>query len=82
MCMQVLLVLFAEESLLHRRTHILGVSTEEIYDLLRCLVQSHAISQNDLMDAVASVDTEGSATISLHLPSPPFTSLHTSHHLP
>ena len=62
----VLLVLFAEECLLHRRPCALGVSMEECYSLLQDLVQSCAISQNDLMEAVKRVDTEGSATHLVH----------------
>ena len=62
----VLLVLFADECLLHRRPSALGLSTDQCYALLQDLVQSSAISQNDLMDAVTTVDTEGSATHLVH----------------
>lgn len=62
----VLLVLFAEECLMHQHPSALGLTADESYGLLQDLVQSYAISQNDLMEAVARVDTEGSATHLVH----------------
>ena len=62
----VLLVLFAEECLMHRRPSALGLTADECYGLLQDVVQSCAISHNDLMEAVALVDTEGSATHLVH----------------
>lgn len=62
----VLLVLFAEECLLHCRACALNLTMDECHELLQELVQTHAISQNDLMDAVATVDVEGSVTRLVH----------------
>jgi hypothetical protein len=60
----ILLVLFAEEGLLHNKTSILGLlSPIECFQVLKELVHSRAISHNDLLEAVAAVDTEGNATI-------------------
>ena len=54
------------QALVHEQRYILGVSSDELYELLHELLYGRAISQNDLMEAVSHVDTDGAATRLVH----------------